>query len=303
MNISKIKISFEKFPLAVFDESGTLTHKNAAFEQICSARLKTKTDKIFSPETVNALLIASRDNRIQAIKCIGFDGYCALLSIPVSLVENAVIFLPSYYETSLQKGAGEIVDMISKQLLSESANKDISKNLARVRKTLYRNFERIKDTLEDCIDVSKLIDLTHTQLKLCTFPLGIKFNVNDRTNENCYLKTDLRALATEILCMFDIALYLNNDKNIDFDVSVRFNRVYLKFRCKTGKKALDEGIVPEKYILEKLSEEFNHRFDFSLNDGLSESTLIIPLTNKFEFFGVDENSAVSVFYNAIKFGI
>ncbi len=301
MNRGKDSIRFQKFPMILFDKNGAITHKNSAFEQICNIKLKSKADKIFSPDIIKKLSQAVQNACIETVECNEFEGYCAVLIVPSSLSENAVIFLPSYYEGALRGDKYEIIDLVCKQLIDGNASDEISKNLARVRGAIYRNFERLDDTFAHCIDIAKLADFTVAQLKVCTFPLGIKLNMQIHTKERLLLQTDVRVLATLLLCMFDIALYLNKDKSMDFDVSVGFNKVYFKFKCNTDKEELDQSMCIEKYILGKVSDSDSHRFDFSLKDGKAECTLTLPLTNKFEFSIQDEHWAEAVFCDSIKF--
>ncbi len=287
--------------MMLFDKSGEITYKNSAFEQICNIKLKSKADKIFSPDTFKKLMRAIQSTCIDAVECNEFEGYCAVLIVPYSLSDNIVIFLPSYYEGALNGSKYEIIDLVCNRLLDGNVSEEISKNLARVRGAIYRNFECLDDTFTHCIDISKLADFTRAQLKVCTFPLGIKLNMQIHAEERQILQTDVRALATELLCMFDIALYLNKDKSIDFDVSSGFNKAYFKFKCNTDKEALDESMCIEKYILGKVSDSDGHRFDFSIKDGKAECTLTLPLKNKFEFSTQDEHWAEAVFCDAIKF--
>lgn len=301
MNFVKNSGSFQKFPMILFDKSGTVTYKNRAFEQICNIKLKSKADKIFSPDIIKKFSHAVQNACIDTVECNEFEGYCAVLIVPSSLFENAVVFIPSYYEGTLQGDKCEIIELICKQLTAGNASEEISKNLARVRGAVYRDFKRLDDTFTHCIDISKLAEFTAAQLRVCTFPLGIKLHIQIHTEKRLLLQTDVRVLATQLLCMFDIALYLNKDKCIDFNVSYGFNKAYFEFECNTDKEELDESMCLEKYILGNVSKNDGHRFDFSIKDGKAKCTLALPLTNKFEFSIQDEHWAEAVFCDAIKF--
>ncbi len=301
MNLCKNNVRFEKFPMLIYDKNGTVTFKNNSFEQVCSLKLKSKIGKLFSEETAEKLTCLTPVPHIESVRCKELEGYCAVLTIPVSRDDRALVFLPSYYSNVLNGCDFEIIELICKEFANDSADDEVGKALARVRKAIYRNFERSEDTFEHHIEISKLVEHTKSQLNVCAFPLGVRLNTQNSVNGGQFLQADLKVLATEILCMFDIALYLNNDRSISFDVSAEFNKLCLRFCCNTDKTDISESLCIEKYILSKLTDNQGHGFHISVNDMKAECLLTLPLINKFTFSTKDEHWAEAVFCDAIKF--
>lgn len=292
---------FQKLPMLVFDRHEAITYKNKTLEDIHNVKLKSSLRKIFSPRMIAKIEAVIERSYADVIEFNDITDCCAVLVIPVSSDENVIIYLPTYYSAALANGKSEITALLCKELLSCKAESKINNTLTRIRKTIYRNFELLNDSFAQCIDIRKLAKFTEEQLKICTFPLGIKLITQNKAEEGLYLQSDMRALATEILCMFDIILSLNRDKIIEFDVSVRFGRARFKLKCNTESCSPDDFICVEKYILAKVSQREGHLWRFSVNEKAAECTLTVPLTSNLEFSVKDGHTAEAVFCEAIKF--
>ncbi len=292
---------FQKLPMLVFNRHEAVTYKNNAFEDICTVKIKSKINKIFSEEMIAKIEAVMEKSYADVIEYNDTLGYCAVLAIPITSDENVIIYLPSYYSVALDQNKSKTVDLICKELINCRSNGAVNDNLTRLRKTVYRNFELLEDSFAQCIDICRLAKFTEDQLKACTFPLGIKFVTQNKAEEGLYLQTDMRALATEILCIFDIILSLSRDKIIGFEVSVRFDRARFRFKCNTESDTLDDITCIEKYILAKVSKSQGHLWKLSVSEGAAECTLSMPLASRLEFSVNEEHNAEAVFCEAIRF--
>lgn len=297
----KSNINFQKLPLVVIDKSFTLKYKNVAFEQINSARVGSKAEKVFSKKILSDFELAMQDSVIKTIEYTDTDGYCAILLLPITSNNFALIFLPSFYSDIIKKSNSELIELICANLTNEKTSEKLARCLARIRKAVYRNFELSSKSFSQCISVSKLVDITMPQLKFCSFSLGVRFNLQGEIEAQSYINANMHALATELLCMFDAVLYLNCGTNIDLSLSMKFDRVRFEFVCDSDASGFDECLCIEKYILDKTSSAEGHKFNATFKDGHAICSLTVPMASKLSLQSIDECSAEAIFRNAFKF--
>ena len=300
MDESKRNINFERLPLIVIDKNGFVIHKNEAFEQVRRVRLKTKADKIFSADICEKIKVSVQGFCIETFEYSSFEGFCSIMSVPMQGERVSIILIPSIYSDVLSLEKSELISIIDKLLSSDKASKSSAISLAKVRKAIYRNFGTLSKEYPQSISVSRLTEITKREFEICAFSVGARLDFRSKPDESAILKANMRAVATELLCMFDAVLYLNTGRSIGFDVAIRFNKVQFTLSCSTGAKELDEGLLTERYVLAKTASAEGHDFAITLEDGTAGLTLTVPLSAKFELSSLDANFAETIFKNAIK---
>lgn len=292
-------LHFQKLPMLTFDESGTIVYKNDALGKISAVKLKSKINRLLLSEALEQVKSSIESESISLIDNALINDYSSVLTVPVKHGETALIFLPPFYSQVLANAKTELLSSFVEKLLDSSVSGALGQTFVRIRKAICRNFKYLNTAYSQSLDVFELADIASSQLEVCTFPLGIKLNVRNGFQKRHFVSANLYSLANELLCLFDVCLYMSSDKTIELDVAESFESAVLKFSCRTEKTELEDSFCLEKYILSKTSGGEGHSFDISIRDGKAECSLIFPITSKLELSSADELTAAAIFREAI----